>query len=227
MKKKITIFTLLALCLLTFSACGKSSVNLNDYLIEKRENLFTANDNLYSVSFSTGMRETDYNLDGIVNEQVPFGILTLTRNDNLPLANDTYTYLVTINEQSYSGFLEKDNSNSYSADLEVNTTKDATINVQVSFTGYSFNKDLENTSNGFQVDCNTALKVAQQELNENVSNLLKDKNVHIEVIMKIMKDHSVEDLKNYYWYVGIISTNGETLGILIDANNGSVIAKKV
>ena len=45
--------------------------------------------------------------------------------------------------------------------------------------------------------------------------------------MKIMKDHSNEDLKNYYWYVGIISTNGDTMGILIDANNGEIIAKKV
>lgn len=226
-KKKIAICALFALMVLTLSACGKSSFNIADYLIEKRENLFAACDDLYSATFSTGFREKDYQFDGIINEQVPFGVLTLTRNDNLPLANDKYTYMVTINDQTYSGFLEKGNNNSYSADLEVNTIGDETINVQISFTGYTFNQNLENTSSSFQVDSKTALKVAQNELGENIENIIKDKNVSIEVVMKLMKDYSTEDLKNYYWYVGIISTNGDTLGILIDANNGDIIAKKV
>ena len=62
-----------ALCIFAFAGCGKSSVNLKNYLIEQRENLYTANDNLYSVSLSTGTREQDYNFDGIINEKVPFG----------------------------------------------------------------------------------------------------------------------------------------------------------
>ena len=227
MKKKILIVALFALCLFGFVGCGKNKINLSDYLIEQRENLFTAHDDLYAVSFSTGTRESDYNFDGIINEKVPFGVLTLTRKQNLPLANDTYTYIVTINEQTYTGFLEKGNNNSYSADLEVNTVGDETINVQISFTGYTFNQDLTNTSSNFQVDGSTALKIAQDELQENVSNLLKDKNVKIEVVMKLMKDYSNEELQSYYWYVGIISTNGDTLGLLVDANSGDIIAKKV
>ncbi len=227
MKKKILIVALFALCLFGFVGCGKTKINLTDYLIEQRENLFTASDDLYSVSFSTGMRESDYSFDGVINEKVPFGVLTLTRNQNLPLANDTYTYIVTINEETHTGFLEKGNNNSYSADLEVNTVGDETINVQISFTGYTFNQDLTNTSSNFQVDGPTALNIAQKELGENVANLLKDKNVKIEVVMKLMKDFSNEDLQSYYWYVGIISTNGDTLGLLVDANSGDIIAKKV
>lgn len=227
MKKKIFISALLVFCSIFFVACGNSKINLKDYLIEQRENLFTASDNLYSVSFSTGQRESNYNFDGIINEKVPFGVLTLTRNDNLPLANDTYTYLVTINEQTHSGFLEKTNNNSYSADLEIATVGDETIHVQISFTGYTFKQDLTNTSSSFNVDTATALQIAQTELKEDLNNLLKDKNIKIEVVMKIMKDYSNEDNKNYYWYVGILATNGETMGILIDANSGDIIAKKV
>lgn len=227
MKKKILICLMFTFMIISLSACGKSKLNLNDYLIEKRENLYTACDNLYCVSFSTGLRESNYNFDGIVNELVPFGVLTLTRCENLPLANDTYSYTVTINENTYNGFLTKNNDNSYSADLEVNTVGNERINVQISFTGYTFNKDLENTSSAFQVDQPTALNIATGELKENVENLLSDKNIKIEVIMKLMKDHSNEDLKNYYWYVGIIATNGETMGVLVDANSGEIIAKKV
>lgn len=228
MKKKILIFVMFALCIFTLSACGKSKFNISNFVIEQRENLFVANDDIYSVSFSTGLRESNYNFDGIINEKVPFGVLTLTRKNNTPLANDTYTYIVSINDQTYTGFLNKStNDNSYSADLEVNTVGDETINVQISFTGYTFNKNLENISKDFNVDNSTALNIANKELNEHISNLLKDKNVHIEVVMKIMKDYSSEDIKSYYWYVGIISTNGDTLGILIDANNGDIIAKKI
>ena len=227
MKKKFLIFVLLAVMVIPLAACGKSKLNLNDYLIEKRENLYTACDELYCVSFSTGTREKNYNFDGIITEMVPFGVLTIVRCDNQPLANDTYSYIVKIGDQTFNGFLEKTNSNSYSADLEVNNINNENINVQISFTGYTFNKDLENTGSSFEVDSNTALTIAQKELKENIKNLLSDKNIKIEVIIKTMKDYSVEELKNYYWYVGIIATNGETLGILIDANNGDVIAKKV
>lgn len=227
-KKKFAILSILALMIFCFSACRTNNINLNDYVIESRENLFTACDNLYSVSFSTGMRESDYNFDGIVNKMIPFGVLTLTRNENIPLANDTYSYIVKIDDKSYSGFLQKSNNdNSYSADLEVNTIGNEKINVQISFTGYTFNKDLENTSANFQVDHFSALKVAEKELKQNIKNLSSDKNVKIEVVMKVMKDYSNTELKSYYWYVGIVATNGESMGILINANNGEVIAKKV
>ncbi len=228
MKKKICVFMLFIAGLVGLSACGKSKLNLNDYVIEKRENLFTACDNLYSVNFSTGEREKSFNLDGQVNSLIPFGILTFTRLDNQPLANDDYSYLVTIGENTFSGFLTKGiNDNSYSADLEMSADQAQNINVKISFTGYTFNKDLENVSKNFQVDTSSAIKVAEKELKENIENVLSDKNVKIEVVMKVLKDHSNEELKNYYWYVGIVSTNGDTLGILIDANSGDIIAKKV
>lgn len=228
MKKKFCLLALL-LCIVPLTACGKTSnINLADRVIEKRENLFVANDDLYSVTFSTGTREQDYNLDGIVTDPVPFGIITLTRTDLHPLANDTYSYIVTINDQNYSGFLSKSNTdNSYSADIEANTLGDEKVNVKISFTGYTFNQDLVNISKDFQVDSATALKVAEKELKSDIGNTLSNKNVNIEVVMKVLKDHSDNDLKNYYWYIGVVATTGETFGILIDANSGNIIAKKV
>lgn len=227
MKKKFLFVLLFVCCLFGFVGCKSNTIHLNDYIIEQRENLFVGGDNLYSVTFSTGTREANYNFDGTVNEMIPFGVLTLTRNENLPLANDSYTYIVTINEQTHTGFLEKCNNNSYAADLEVSTVGDETINVQISFTGYTFNQNLTNVSSSFNVDCKTAISIAECELNDNIKNLLHNKNNKIEVVVKLLKDYSQEELQNYYWYVGIISTNGETLGILIDANSGETIAKKV
>ena len=228
MKKKLLIFMLLVVSVISFAACGKKSLQLSDYLIEERNNLFTASDNLYSISISSGLRESDYKFDGVVTDKVDFAVVTFCRNDNLPLANDSYAYLIKINEQEYTGFLEKSPiDNTYSIDLGVGVNNDAAICAQISFTGYTFNQELMNTSNSFSVDKKAVLEIATNELKNDIENITSDANVKIEVVMKIMKDYSTTDAKKYYWYVGVISTNGDTLGILIDANTGEVIAKKV
>ena len=175
---------------------------------------------------STGLREVDYCFDGVVGEKTNFAILSLNRKDNKTLANDTYSYIITINEENHTGFLEKSQvDNSYSVDLQLEVPTDAVIKVQISFTGYSFCQDLTNTSNSFNVDNNTALKIANEQLKSDVENIVSNNN--IEVVTKILTDCSTADINNYYWYVGVISTNGETMGILIDANSGEVLAKKV
>lgn len=228
MKKKILVFLLLSVCLISFSACGSSKIDLSQYLIEKRTTLYTAEDDLYSVSFSSGTREQDYKLDGIVGEMVDFGIVTLSRLDNAPLADDSYTYTVQINDQTYTGFLEKSSvDNSYLADIGVSAPTDASVKIQITFTGYSFNEELSNTSNQFLIDADKAIEIANENLKEELKNVTSDKNNKIEVVLKNLKDYSNSELKNYYWYVGVISTNADTLGILIDASSGDVVAKKV
>lgn len=228
MKKKLLIFTMLAVCLFGLTACGKSSIDLCKYLIEERNNLFTAQDSLYTVTLSSGMRENNYNYDGKIDEKVEFGVLTLMRNDSNPLANDTYTYTITINEEELSGTMEKSPvDNSYAVDIGKLVADDTVVNVKIKFTGYQFNQDLINTSNDFSVDKKAALTLANKELKDDIKNILSDKNNKIEVVMKILKDSSNTEINRFYWYIGVISTNGETLGLLIDTNSGDIIAKKV
>ena len=227
-KNSIIALVLLVMGVITFSACGKHEININDYLIEDRQTLYTAEDGLYSVTLSTGMREQNYSFDGIINEMVPFAVLTFSRLDSNPLANDSYTYIVDIGEESYTGFLEKTNGeNSYSVDLEATAPTDAVVNVRITFTGYSFNEELANISNEFTVDTATAIDIANRELKNELSNITSDKNNKIEAIIKILKDYSNSEIKSYYYYIGILSTSGETLGILIDTTSGDIIAKKV
>lgn len=228
MKKKLLIFMMLAIFVLGFSACGSTKIDLNDYLIERRNNLFTAEDEMYGVTFSSGTREENYALDGIRNNMQDFAILTLYRLDGNSLAKDTYTYIVTIDGEQFTGYLENSAvDNSYSADLAVNVGDSAVVNVQISFTGYNFNEDLTNVSSTFNVDSKTAISIASNELSEAINNITSDKNVKIEAVMKVLKDSSTSEAVSYYWYVGVVSTNGDTLGVLIDANSGDIVAKKV
>ena len=82
-----------------------------------------------------------------------------------------------------------------------------------------------NFSSNFTVDKSSALKIANSNLKQNACELLSDKNTKIEAVMKIVKDSANTETNNYYWYVGIISTNGDVLGVLIDSANGNIIAK--
>lgn len=226
MKKKFLCLALMICLLFGLTACGKSKFNLLDHLIEERNNLFTAEDETYCVTFSSGRRETNYNLDGVKNEMVDFGVLTLARLDRNPLAVDTYNYIITINGQEFSGQLtSSEYDNTYSVDIGANASNDATVSVKINFTGNSFEKQLTATSNNFAVDMNGAVKIANDELKSELKNLTANKN-SVEAVVKIVKDYSSSEVQSYYWYIGVVSTNGDTLGILIDASNGSVIAKK-
>ena len=228
MKKKLLILMFLFVSILSLSACGGKDLNLSDYLIEERNNLFVANDELYTLNLSSGLRESDYKFDGVITDKIDFAVITFVRNDNLPLANDTYAYIVKINDEEFSGFLEKSPvDNTYVADLGVAVNDDAIVSAKISFTGYTFSGDLTNISSAFGYNKNNVIEIANNELKEEIKNIMQDNNVKIEVVTKIMKDYSSVDMKNYYWYVGVISTNGDTLGLLIDANSGEIIAKKV
>lgn len=228
MKKKLLILMFLFVSILSLSACGGKDLNLSDYLIEERNNLFVANDELYTLNLSSGLRESDYQFDGVITDKIDFAVITFVRNDNLPLANDTYAYIVKINDEEFSGFLEKSPvDNTYVADLGVAVNDDAIVSAKISFTGYTFSGDLTNISSAFAYNKTNVIEIANNELKEEIKNIMQDNNVKIEVVTKIMKDYSSVDMKNYYWYVGVISTNGDTLGLLIDANSGEIIAKKV
>ena len=227
MKKKIFVFALLFVGVLCLSACGKSDIDLGNYLIESRETLYTASDELYTVTFSSGTREQDYSLDGVVNEMVPFGVLTITRIDGEPLANDTYSYTLTMGENSFNGEMEQSSGTIYYADLEAVPNDGDEITVTINFTGYTFSSPLENATSNFTVDRASAISIANEELQESVQNIMSDSNTKIEVVSKVLKDYSTSDTARYYWYIGVVSTNGETLGILIDATTGEIISKKV
>ena len=234
MKKLSFVFKTVCLSLMillgigAFTGCGQHEIDINNLLIEYRQTLYVAEDSIYQATLSTGMREQEYNFDGIVGEMIPFAVLTIARMDNNPLANDQYKYLVTIGDDHYTGFLSKTtNENSYSVDIQVAIPTDAVVDVQITFTGYSFHKELSNVSKEFAIDSMTAITIANQELQSDLQNLSSDKNNKLEAIIKLLKDHSNSEIKSYYYYIGVLSTSGETLGILIDANTGNIIAKKI
>ena len=177
--KKVLIILSVLICGVALVGCGSSSkneTNFNNHLIEVRNNLFAGQDETYYATVCTGQREQDYALDGVVNELVPFGIVTLARLDNEMLNNDTYSFTLTLNGETINGTLEKSPyDNTYSADVEQTIPNDAEISLEVAIDGDNFNQTLTNMSDTFAISKDNAISIACEELKDSIKKLSKEK----------------------------------------------------
>ena len=189
--------------------------------------MFVGEDDVYYATLCSGQREQDYALDGVVNELVSFGIVTLSRLDNERLNSDEYPFTLIVNGDNITGCLEKSPyDNTYSADIKQIIPDDADLELKLVVDGNNFNQTLENISSTFAIDKDNAISIACDELSESIKTLSKEKGSYSEAFIKILKDYSGES-NRYYWYVGIISPDGKTSGVLIDTASGDIISKKV
>lgn len=229
MKKFLCILSI-ALCGVLFVGCGsktKNETNFNSHLIEIRNNLFAGQNDEYYVTICTGEREEDYALDGVVKPLVQFGIITLARLDGELLSQDEYEFTLVVNGENITGSLEKNPyDNTYSADIEQAITDEAEIKLEMVIDNNNFNQTLTNVSKDFAINKDQAISIACEALKDSISNLSKEEGNSSEAFIKILKDYSGEN-DRYYWYVGIISPEGQTAGVLIDANSGDIISKKI
>lgn len=228
--KKILCVLSIVFCGIMFVGCGsnkKNETNFNNHLIEVRNNLFAGEDDIYYATVCTGQRESEYALDGVVNELVPFGIVTFARLDNELLNQDEYSFTLVVNGENITGSLDKSPyDNTYLADIEQVIPDDAEIRLELVVDGTNFSQELGNISSSFGVSKDRAITIACEELKDSIKELSEEKNNLSEAFIKILKDYSGES-NRYYWYVGIISPEGKTSGVLIDASSGDIISKKI
>lgn len=228
---KIVCLLLLIFVAISFSACKKKKEvvidNINNHIIESRNAIFAGSNDEFFATFCVGEREEPYALDGVVNEKVPFGIVTFSRRDNKPLLQDSYDFSLTLNGETLTGSLEKSPyDNTYSADVGKSVGDDAEISLVVNGESVNFSETLFNESKNFQVNISQAISIAGEELKDVISEMLNTEGNSCEAMVKIMKDYS-SDTNKYYWYVGMVCSDGKTAGILIDTTTGEIISKKV
>lgn len=228
--KKI-ICTLLVCCALVLVGCGsaekKTADYIGDHIIEVRNNIYMGQDDTMYATFCSGEREEPYDLDGVVNEKVPFGIITLSRHDNCKLSNDEYMFTIIINGESSSGTLTKSPyDNTYSADIEKAVDDNAEISLEVDINGKVFSQTLYNESKDFAINQSKAIEIAASELSSALEDMQTSDRKTAEAMIKILKDYSGET-NRYFWYVGLIGADGKTAGVLIDAQTGEVVSVKL
>ena len=224
-KNKI-IFSFLAVFMcagLVLGGCQASSLeNYKNQVSDIRENYFAGQSDNFYASFTSGMRESPYAFDGISEEKVEFGVLTIQPKQTLESTMLGYT--ISIDDQKYSGFFEESPfDNSYSADIEQMVDDSASITITITDGQNEESISLECISCDFEISAENALDLAYNELQEDLQALCQDKGY--EVYVKIVADLT-QNVQDKYWLVLFYCECGDSISAIISTTDGTCLAKK-
>lgn len=222
--RKIFIYVLLIISCFGLCGCNKEYKLANNSIAEIRYNIFAgSNDNL-SITFMSGQREKDYVINGYNTDLVDFGVITITIN-NPEIDTTNSSVALTIDTLRYEEVLEKNPfDGTLVADIGVVVNNNINNMSAKVFIGESVDEiTLTNLSYDWEVDCNKALKLACNELSNELSPLMTNEFLG-EVYIKIIEDTISNN--GHLWYVNFISRDGIQHSVIIDPSSSEILAKK-
>lgn len=189
-------------------------------IAEARFYLKTTNtdNSIGKVQLYSGIRETEFNADGIATATVPFTVLSVEPSNDKIVYNGCITTLIKVDDQEpITLILEKNPyGNNYAADLE--NALDAAANVSVTFqaNGETIGTvSLENVMPAEAITWETALEIACQALNDVLST-----DTRMESSTKILCDSTT--VNTPYWFVSFVTENGNRYFVVV-SHDGKVI----
>ncbi len=171
-----------------------------------------------NVQLYSGIRETEFNADGIATATVPFTILSVEPANDKIVYNGCVTTLVKIDDQKpITLVLEKNPyGNNYAADLE--NTVDANANVSITFqaNGETIGTvSLENVMPAEAITWEAALEIACQALDGVIGT-----DTRMESSTKILCDSTT--VNTPYWFVSFVTETGNRYFVVV-SHDGKVI----
>lgn len=227
MKKiiKFVIFILL-FCLIVgisynlFFKVDKENLAYNS-ISEIRYNYFTGADDLSHVNLSSGYRENPYNLDGLHEEMVPFGVMVI-RTTLLDISEPSYK--LNVDDKIYEGVMERNPlDGTYVCDIETFINADSEIRAEITITDKTYSFEFTCQSKLWNIDAEKAFKIAIDRLGDSAYRLINGKEFQGECYVKIVADPN-NMLDIYYWYVNIIDRNGKSMAVVIDSSTGEILS---
>jgi len=197
-------------------------------LSEVRYNLFRGSNDSLSATLMTGEREQDYILNGIAEELVDFGIITVIFKEPVSALMGSPSYKLTVGDDYYEGELEKNPFDaSYVADIEHKVSDDAQVYLLVEWDTLYETIKLDAISPEWQLNWEKALETAMDNISDtNFEALVKDGKLNAEVHVKIISDP--QGVTNqHYWYISIYGQNGSVIEMVINPVTSEVVSKRV
>ena len=223
MKKHLfIIFTCLFVltCPIFISACGQVNfkTHAHTYISEYRKNLFVNKTGNMLVTFTSGERESDYDLTGFKTPLVDFGVLTvrfdMDINDILP------SFELKVNDKSFSGKLEKnpfDNSYVYDIEAQVEDKDDLTLTLN----DFEQNLKLVCVSSTWNSTWQDAVEIFNQKFNREITSHTKQGEFLGEIYVKIVSEN--KNLESVSWYVLCVCQDGNIYSCLINPNTKEIL----
>ena len=179
----------------------------------------TGTDNSFgNVQLYSGIRETEFNADGIATATVPFTVLSVEPSNDKIVYNGCITTLIKINDQEpITLVLEKNPyGNNYAGDLENAVDVNANVSVTFQANGETIGSvTLNNVMPAEAITWETALEIACQALNEILTT-----DTRMESSTKILCDNTT--VNTPYWFVSFVTENGDRYFVVV-SHDGKVI----
>lgn len=222
--KFLLISVFFAICFCFFGCGNNQNLIIQEKLSEVRYNLFMCQNDEVVVKFSSGFREDPYILNGKSENKKEFGIITVKFLKNIPNKSSLPTFVITISDMDFDGEFELNPfDQTYVQDIETFVLDESSVYIKISFGDFSFESSLKNVSKDFVINHKDALNTFVKTYQKDIQQILKSGG-DFEIYVKIINDPSLEIDKNYF-YVCLISTIGESYSVVIDPQNGNILAK--
>ena len=197
---------------------GCSSYNYDKHLSEVRSDLFCAQTEEFSLTLSCVSREYPYAADGVA---APMSDLVEISLRPVAAAMTEYTVTAVYEGGEWGGEMSFRNAQSdyyYSQGVEVFPSDSVTLRVSWG----EETRDLVATSvkNEHTMSVSEALSCVLSAEKERINSLMRGGELHAEFHVRLLRRD-----KNYY-YVGIVDESGKTFSLLLDSENGEVLARR-
>lgn len=224
-KKKLyliasVILIMMIICSICLMSCKGDDMELYvNNISEARYNYYYAEANGYKVSFTAGVRESDFKLDGYHTDNIEFGVITVILPSDVNYSGFA-TYRLEYDNKLASGTLEKNPfDGSFMADVGF-VIDNAKIVLSIKMGDTSMKFDMRDMSSNFNMDYMGAFElfVANIDINE----FMVDKEFQAEVYIKIMHDDTIDS--GYYYLIRVIGRDGKVISGMVNPISGELMA---
>lgn len=224
MKKYFLLFLIIPLVLM-FVGCNLILNRNENCISDIRYGIFDGECESYSITFTYGLRENPYNLDGFANEKVEFGIISVIFEEKIE-DNETIYYSLKINDNVTTGTLEKSPyTNQYMADIEriCEDTDSLILDVYFESDTNSTPLTLNNKNKNWALNYNDAFLKGTNALSNEIKEFIKDEKSY-EIQVKILNEQQT-NFGVYFWSVSIISFSGKKHNVVFGTDSDDILVK--
>ncbi|MBR2468261.1 MAG: hypothetical protein IKB42_04395 [Clostridia bacterium] len=224
MKRKFVLLSFIFVFLL--GGCGSNRLYdmvLNN-IAEVRVALWEGETQDMQVSFISGYREKDYVVNGYCTEPIEFGVLTFDIDEDIVLG-DVVNYVISIGTVRYDGVLEHNPYNdTYVCDILRFVNSTDVIVAKIIAGEFVDSVELSSVNLDWSMDYREALRLAVNEMREEIGVMVENDIFLGECYIKILNDEDVDN--SHYWYINFVSRKGQNYAVIIDPNSSEIMAKK-
>lgn len=221
---KFIFFAIIILCCIT-GCSTKLEKLITDNISEIREYVLFAKNEDVSVSFMCGERESDYKMNGVTSELIPFGVITVT-NISETFQSSDISYVLYVGTQKYEGLLEKNPfDGTLVSDIKENVDKSNNISITLSNGKDTTSLKLKNVEY-FKINTSDCVDILLTKYKEELNKFVVDNNFQGEVYIKIIDDYDAYT-SMFYYYVSVVGVDGNYINLLISPSNGEILASNI